>query len=600
MENQYLQEIREQNSWAYIAVNQKNKIIDFNDKAARYFPKIEHGKLLTDIIPLFQLKWFSDKVNKRIIRTDTEDRILLEFISKDTQCKQILLNDIFEFKNVNNIWCEIGQRPINLQPFIDCCDDAILITNGKGIIRAFNDKYIQLSGLKEEDILNKSVYFLEEKGIIPHCAIMDVIKTGESHSSLMKFSNGIEVIMSSTPLYDKNKSLIRITSTIRNVTTINRLYEQLSSEKYQNKEEFINKVKLQEAINKLNLGSCESDSMHEVFDVIESILEYDLPLLITGESGTGKTTIAKCIYFSRFNSEGEFVHVNCSAIPESLMESELFGYEKGSFTGAEKLKKGLFEAAENGVILLDEIGEMPLALQTKILNVIQEKKFYRVGGTKPVETNARVIAATNQDLQELVEKGLFRKDLYFRLNVIPINIPPLRERREDILPLIEQVLTEVNVKYNSSKSIDNKVMNILIAYDWPGNIREVRNFVERMVLLSKHDLISESDLPADIIHQVETNRIGEITKVYSSDDDRIIRLEDGKPLKDMITELENKIIDRAIKKYGSVKKASLVLEIDESTITRKRKKINTLTELSQRKNCSFQSVAGLGQSNFGR
>ncbi|WP_158408428.1 sigma-54 interaction domain-containing protein [Desulfosporosinus fructosivorans] len=571
MRNQYLREIKEQNSWAYIAVDHNNKIIDYNNKAASYFPNIKYEELLFDILPQFQLKWLSDKVNKRIIRTHSEDRLMLEFISKDTQCKKMLFNDIFEFKNVSNLWCEIGQTPINLQPFIECYDDAVLITNGKGIIRAFNNKFIQLSGLNE-DIINKSIYSLEEEGAIPHCAIVDVIESRESHNSLIKFSNGIEAIITSTPLYDKNKNLIRITSTIRNVTKINGLYQRLSSEKCQNKREFFSKVKLREAIDKLNLGTYKSERMREVFNVIENILGYNLPLLITGESGTGKTTMAKCIYFGRLKSEGEFIHVNCSAIPESLMESELFGYEKGSFTGAEKLKKGLFEAAENGVILLDEIGEMQLGLQAKILNVIQEKKFYRVGGTKPVEINAQVIAATNQDLKKLVEKGLFRKDLYFRLNVIPLNIPPLRDRKEDIPLLIEQVLKEMNAKYNTRKSIDTKAMGILVAYDWPGNIREVRNLVERMILLSKYDLITVNDLQADITHHVKINSIDEIKQEYAGDENSILQLEDGKTLKNMITELENKIIDRAIEKYGSVKKASMALGIDESTITRKRRK----------------------------
>ena len=373
-------------------------------------------------------------------------------------------------------------------------------------------------------------------------------------------------------MYDKDGSLVRITSTIRHISNINGLYQRLSSEQYQNKREFFSKIKLQQAIDKLNLGAYKSRGMREVFNVIENVLGHDLPLLLTGESGTGKTTIAKCIYLSRLKSAGEFIHVNCSAIPESLMESELFGHEKGSFTGAEKLKIGLFEAAENGIIFLDEIGEMQLGLQAKILNVIQEKKFYRVGGTKPVETNAQVIAATNQDLKILVEKGLFRKDLYFRLNVIPINIPPLRDRKEDIPLIIEQVLKEINAKYNSSKSIDNVAMELLSAYGWPGNIREVRNFVERMVLLSKHDVITANDLHGDVLNQVVVNSMDKLKPNHRGDNDSIICLEDGKSLKNMITELENIIIDRAVEKYGSVKKASFALGIDESTITRKRQK----------------------------
>ena len=490
MDNSNLINIKTDNSWAFIELNEKNRISDYNEKAIEYYPDIMMDKLITDILPWFSIGWLDDAVKKRIIKTSLEDRTLLQFVQKEKDCKKILLNDIFEYKDVIHAWCEIGQTLIKLQPFIDSCDDAIMITNGRGTIRAFNNEFLKVSGLENVEFLNKSIFELEKDGIFPRCAVMDVIATGKAQHSLVKFANGNETIMSAIPLY-KDGEILRITTNIRNVKELNELYGKLAEDRYINKKYYINKMKLNEALERLNLGASLNPKMEEVYKTIENVADFDLPLLITGETGTGKTTIAKCIYFSKSNVKGNFVHINCSAIPETLIESELFGHERGSFTGAERTKAGLFEEANDGVVLLDEIGDMPLQLQAKLLNVIQEKKFYRVGGVKPIETKAQVIAATNQDLSKLVEKGLFREDLFFRLNVIPINIPPLRERKEDMYMLIEQAIREHNMKYGLNKTLSNEVMDALLKYEWPGNVRELKNVLERIMILSKDGIVQK-------------------------------------------------------------------------------------------------------------
>lgn len=559
--------IRTDDSWAFIEVDGQGRITDFNDKSVSYFKSIKAGELLTDLLPWFSAGWLKDNINKRIAKTSFEDRYLLQFIKKNEDRVKVLLNDIFEYKDVMQAWCEIGESLIKLQSFIDCYDDSVMITNGKGIIRAFNQNFKRVSGLENVEIMNRSIYELEAEGLFPYCSVMDVIKSGEERDSVVRFSNGTEVIMTSKPLFHDGR-MIRITSNIRNVNELNRRYEELSENRVRNKKKYITKLKLSEAVDKLNIGLYSSEKMESVMDVIETVADFDLPLLLTGESGTGKSMIAKCIFLSKSSCKGSFVHINCSAIPENLIESELFGFEKGAFTGADRPKKGLFEEAKDGVIFLDEIGDMPVQLQAKLLNVLQEKKFYRVGGIKPIETNAQVIAATNKDLKDLVSRGLFREDLYFRLNVIPIAIPSLRERKEDIPILAKNMVDELNATYGCKKIIDAEAMNLLKEYEWPGNIRELRNLLERLILLSKNSLITSKDLPEEIASAAV--RKSYLEKNIPSYGDIF---DSGKSFKEIMCEVEAELIENAIKKYGSIRKAASELSINESTITRKKKKV---------------------------
>lgn len=566
MQDDNLINIKTDDSWAFIEVDGDGRITDFNDKSVSYFKSIKAGEMLTDLLPWFSEGWLRDNIYKRIAKTSFEDRFLLQFIRKGKDRVKVLLNDIFEYKDVMQAWCEIGESLIKLQSFIDCYDDSVMITNGKGIIRAFNQNFKRVSGLENIEIMNRSIYELESLGLFPYCSVMEVIKSGEERDSVVRFANGTEVIMTSKPLFHDGR-LIRITSNIRNINELNRRYEELSENRIRNKKKYITKLKLSEAVEKLNIGFYTSEKMESVMNVIETVADYDLPLLLTGESGTGKSMIAKCIYLSKSSCKGSFVHINCSAIPENLIESELFGFEKGSFTGADRPKKGLFEEAKDGVIFLDEIGDMPVQLQAKLLNVLQEKKFYRVGGTKPVETNAQVIAATNRDLKDLVSKGLFREDLYFRLNVIPIEIPSLRERKEDIPILAKNMVDELNATYGCKKLIDTEAMSILKEYEWPGNIRELRNLIERLILLSKHNLITVRDLPEGMASLSDRKSF---LGANAGNNDGI--LDTGKSLKEIMCELEAEIIDQAIEKYGSIRKAAAELSVNESTITRKKKK----------------------------
>ena len=242
-----------------------------------------------------------------------------------------------------------------------------------------------------------------------------------------------------------------------------------------------------------------SEKMQDLLQVAEQVAVSDATVLITGESGTGKEVIADFLYKSSGRSEMPFVKVNCGALTETLLESELFGHEKGAFTGAVGRKPGRFERADGGTIFLDEIGEIPLSIQVKLLRILQQKEFERVGGTETLSADVRILAATNRNLAEMVEQGSFREDLYYRLNVIPIEIPALRERKEDIPLLLEHFINKFADKMKREKLvIDDAAMECLVNYSWKGNIRELENLVERMVILSRGEVIKVDDLPKEI------------------------------------------------------------------------------------------------------
>lgn len=248
-----------------------------------------------------------------------------------------------------------------------------------------------------------------------------------------------------------------------------------------------------------------STLMQKVFELVKKVAPTDSTVLITGESGTGKEIIAKSIHYHSLRRDKPFVSLNCGGIPEQLLESELFGHEKGSFTGAVSQKKGLIETAEEGTFFLDEVAELSPALQVKLLRVLQEKEYKRVGGLENLRVDIRLLAATNKDLPEAVKQKTFREDLFFRLNVIPIHLPPLRDRREDIPHLIDQFLTVLNKKRGNKNPIKlaPSTIKILMQYSWPGNIRELENLIEQLVTLSEHDLITPEDLPKHLLSDIE-------------------------------------------------------------------------------------------------
>ena len=316
----------------------------------------------------------------------------------------------------------------------------------------------------------------------------------------------------------------------------------------------------------------KSKPMQALYEIINKVAPTSATVLVEGESGTGKELVAKSIHYNSMRKDHPLIAVNCSAFAESLLESELFGHEKGAFTGATGLKKGRFEMADKGTLFLDEIGELPMPLQVKLLRVLQERNVERVGGTQSLTVDFRLIAATNKILEDEVKKGNFREDLYYRLNVVKANIPPLRDRLEDIPLLINHFIKKYTTgpeRSGTVTDIDKEAVQRLCDYEWKGNVRELENVIERAVILAPGDLITVSDLPA----QIRSPKTGTL---------QLDGIPDGVGLSETLTAVEKRMIIRAMKMAGNVQtKAAQILGIGKSGLNQKLKKFNLDKELKQ-------------------
>jgi DNA-binding NtrC family response regulator len=308
-------------------------------------------------------------------------------------------------------------------------------------------------------------------------------------------------------------------------------------------------------------------SMHRIFELVETIAGLTSTVLVQGETGTGKELIAKAIHFNSPRRDQKLVSINCGAIPENLLESELFGHTKGAFTGAVQTRIGRFEQANGGTIFLDEIGTMPLNLQVKLLRVLQEREFERVGGSSTIKVDVRIIAATSADLEKMVAEGNFREDLYYRLNVIPINLPPLRERREDIPLLVQSFVSQFCERHNlERKSVSPQVMKALMSFEWPGNVRQLENLIERMVALSGN---RTGILPSDLPHQIQAKTQSSTPFVEIPDE--------GIDFQTVVTDMERELITQSLRRTnGNKKMAAKLLSLKRTTLIEKIKRIGII------------------------
>lgn len=371
--------------------------------------------------------------------------------------------------------------------------------------------------------------------------------------------NGNSYLVYSYPFFDQEGNLKYIISNLLDTTEINKTKQELENNNRKLSEQLL---ELQNQIQAQGKIIYQSDVMRQTLKLCDKVAIFDSNILIQGESGVGKERIAEYIYEKSRRNTKEFIKLNCAAIPEALLESELFGYEGGAFTGASKEgKKGLLDFADKGTLMLDEIGELSLSLQAKLLRFLQEGEFYRVGGRNPVNADVRIIAATNRDLKEMVDQKTFRADLYYRLNVIPIMIPPLRERKEDIPLLIGHFTNVFNEKHEHEKTWTIEALNQMMLGNYPGNVRELQNSVERILVLIEKDKIEKNDVSAIL---------------YGIHEDSHVDQNRGN-LKEMVQEYEKKLLSQYFQEYKTEEAVAQALQSSQSTISRKRIKygINT-------------------------
>ncbi|QCX34426.1 PAS domain-containing protein [Caloramator sp. E03] len=454
--------------------------------------------------------------------------------------------------------------------------DGICLTDNKGIILKVNKRFSEITGIDFKEAVGRSIDKLPSQPFLgkineesqeitlSETNFKNVIsimfaKQKKSMSSLfyIKKTNK-QVLLTINLLMDREGKLNQVLHVLRDMSEIIELKEKLEDiEKERNR--YINEINyLRNNIVETKNLITNSSSMKKVKEIIDYVAKTDATILITGETGCGKEVVANEIQSKSNRKMEPFIKVNCAAIPESLIEAELFGYEKGAFTGAApKTKIGMFEMANNGTIFLDEIGELSLSTQTKLLRVLQEKEIIRIGGTKSIKLDVRVLAATNQDLLELIKQRKFREDLYFRLNVVPIKLPPLRERREDIPILAYHFLKEFNLKYNKEKVFHNSAIVALESYNWPGNVRELKNIVERLIIIDDDCQITAEKIKNIINQYTVTSSISK-----------------GFTLKETLNMVEKEMIENALKIYGSTHKAAKALGITQPTVFRKAKALN--------------------------
>ncbi|WP_373079455.1 sigma-54 interaction domain-containing protein [Fusobacterium varium] len=477
------------------------------------------------------------------------DRIFLEAVEKNKNIKE-------KYKLIQEEYHEFLKNYFDFKEIADNLFDGIYISDGEGKTLFINEAYTRITGITKEEIIGKNVKDILAKGDIYKGAVtLDVIKEKKRINNIGKIVKlNKDVLVTGSPIFDANGKVELVVINNRDISELKELENKIEKLKKTSLkvDEEIKFLRSKQVSNKKLIY--KSEKMNSIFTLINTIAPTDVTVLITGESGTGKELIADEIFYKSLRKDKPFIKVNCAAIPNELLEAELFGYEGGAFTDSKKNGKiGMFELANEGTILLDEIGDMPIKLQTKLLRVLQQKEIMRLGGTKPIKLNIRIIASTNQNLKEQIKNGKFREDLFYRLNVVPIDIEPLRKRIEDIPELIFEFLSIFNKKYNKNTNIDKEAVEILVKYQWPGNIRELENFLERIV----------------VINTTGTITLREIAPMIDSND-FFIEVSDY-DIKKAVTYLEKRMITKALKNFGSTRKAAKYLGIDQSTVVKKCK-----------------------------
>ncbi len=554
-----------------VSVDENGIIKIWNSSAARLLGRQADdviGQSIVDVLPTSDLMDVIETGEVEPLRkVKLNDRY---FISNRSPIKKdgkiigavAVLQDISEMEKMSKELNYVKELNEELDAIVESSYDGLFITDGKGITLRYNKAFELLTGIDAHEYLGKSVDDIKRDGIISDPVTCHVLEQKKSLTIMQISKTGKLTLTTGNPVIDKNGDIIRVVCNVRDITELNLLRQKLEqveglSQHYENQ---IRTLKMQYAGNEKMVIT--STKMRNLIDMVIRLAAVDSTILITGESGTGKELIAEIIHSSSSRNDKPLIKVNCGAIPENLLESELFGYEGGAFTGAKAGgKPGYIELAAGGTLFLDEIGEVPLNLQVKLLRFLQSKEIIRVGGGSYKNIDVRIVTATNRDLLEMVQKKQFREDLYYRLNVVPVNAPPLRDRKEDIPSLVAHFIQVFNRKYKMNKRVFPEVVDIFMQYDWPGNVRELENLIERLVVITPEDILSREDLPS---HMGDTAGASSSYIIVSG----II------PLRDAIESVEKQLIEKVYAKYRTTRQMAKELKVDASTIVRKAAKYN--------------------------
>ena len=571
-----------------IVIDENDTITLFNPVAERIFklPAISIvGKNLSEAIPGTGLERVRrtrqpeigtrQSVGKSmIIKSSTP--IVVDDESKGAVC---IFEDISKYTEISWQLKEIKELKEKYQLTLESMREGICVLDKDGWITYANPAYLRILGQEQDQVVGTNI-----RDGSPDSARSKVLKTGERIlGNITKKPNGVTIIANVNPIIVDGE-ILGVVSVVNDITEMQNLMDKLNkvSAKAEYLEHELLRTKKHESAFQKIIGA--GGKISDAIAVAAKAAEGSYTVLIRGESGTGKELFAEAIHYSSPRANGPFIRLNCAAIPSALLESELFGHEKGAFTGAIRTKPGKFELANKGTIFLDEIGEMEKNMQAKLLRVLQKKEFQRVGGEETIKVDVRIIAATNQNLEELVRQGEFREDLYYRLNVIPIILPPLRERREDVPELVEFLVRKISTELGKGiRGVRNDVMEALLRYRWPGNVRELENVLERTITLLDGEYIEIIDLPNYIRDEVIVSETRNPATVFG-DGGIILPWDD----------YEKIIIRMALERYGSYNAAGKVLGLTHKTISSKAQKYGI------EKTIAWEKVSGEGKSINGK
>lgn len=434
----------------------------------------------------------------------------------------------------------------DLEAIVESIYDEILVIDPQGtILRVMNRHAHKIWGMDPASVIGKNIFDLEEKGWFKPLVTRQALKERQKVSLIQENRFGRKILAVGNPIFNEHGHIDRIVVASRDITDVTKWQEPGEGKDVYQKVRSMQKPMIYQSLR-----------MKELVEEVERVARVESTVMIYGESGVGKELVANAIHELSARAGQPFIKINCGSIPENLLESELFGYEKGAFTGAlHKGKKGLFELANKGTLFLDEISELPLNLQTKLLRVLQEREILKIGGTKPIPIDVRVITATNRDLEEMVAKGDFREDLFYRLHVIPLYVPALRERIEDVEPLLYYFLEHFNEKFAMKKYFSEDAIEMLKAYHWPGNVRQLQNVVERAMVLTDGQLITANDLAKILVKQNQRPSPVQVNEII--------------PLRKAVEMTESQLIRLALSKYKTLTEVAKVLEVSQPTISRR-------------------------------
>ena len=492
-------------------------------------------------------------------------------VGASPQCKTVkketLLNELLEFdfvKKVNDIeYMPFEVQEQELKTVMNNLKEGIIAVDKQGKISTMNKSAEIILNASLEDSIGKNIREIIGSDEITILETLEKEEKIENEEVLIEGDYGqSHYFTTTTPIFDKDNNLIGAVASMKDIDEVRKLYNTIHETP---------KIKFSDIIH-------QSEKMKQLIEYAKRSAKNDSTIFIRGESGTGKELFARAIYSASSRSQEPFIAVNCAALPDSLLESELFGYEEGSFTGAKKGgKQGLFEIADKGTIFLDEIGEMSAHLQAKLLRTLEQNQIRKVGGDQVINIDVRIIAATNRKIEEMIRENKFREDLYYRLNVIPVIIPPLRERKEDLFALSNYFIWKITNKMRiPNKYLSAEAKKKIISYDWPGNVRELKNVLERAINFVSSEKIEAEDIIFDRL-RLQNNNIMSNQDNNINTNERLLEgdhlaIKEITSIKEMVSELEKMVIAHTLNEEKSLRKAAKVLGVSHTTVLNKAKK----------------------------